>query len=296
MKTSLFYKGLFFLICAQALVGLNIVCSKYLVSDLSVIFLLTIRFLLAALILLPLHWLTAARRLPLSLHLKNMTRGDWFFFIAQGLSAGLIFNCFMLTGLHYTDANIAGIITSTLPAIIAMMSWAMLGIKINAKQALCILFAMLGLVIIALSKVGPKNTHSFVGDTLIFLSLIPEAAYYVFGKMYTVKLPVFLFSSLINWINVLILFPVWLILEKPQAITVEQFLLLLVLGLSTGLFYVLLYYGSKWVDNVLTSLTTAVMPIATVFFAWIFLGEQLHSTELAGMALVIFSILLYARR
>jgi drug/metabolite transporter (DMT)-like permease len=77
------------------------------------------------------------------------------------------------------------------------MSWIILGEKISGKKAVCVGFATLGLVVIALDKLaGVKVTHSFVGDALVFASLLPEATYYILSKIHVNKLPIFLILDL----------------------------------------------------------------------------------------------------
>ena len=73
-------------------------------------------------------------------------------------------------------------------------------------------------------------------------------------------------------------------------------MILFVIGLSSGLFYVFWFLGAQRVDGVMASLSTAIMPVATVIIAWGILGEQLTSLQLAGMSLVILSVFIYARR
>ena len=82
----------------------------------------------------------------------------------------------------------------------------------------------------------------------------------------------------------------------PSDISTASWLILFIIGLSSGLFYVFWFMGSQRVDGIMASLSTAIMPVATVILAWIILREQLTSLELVGMGLVILSIVLYARR
>ena len=160
MKKNYFIQGIVLLILAQTMVGINIVTSKLLLSSIPILFLLAIRFALATVILLPLHWLTPARKITVKKHFSSIQQKDWIFIFAQALSAGILFNCLMLLGLNYTDANVAGIITSALPAIIAIMSWLILGETISAKKSLCVGFATLGLIVIAYDKLrGIVATH-----------------------------------------------------------------------------------------------------------------------------------------
>lgn len=297
-KNNDYFQGLFYLVLAQTMVGLNIVSSKYLIASIPILFMLTLRFTLAAFILLPLHWLTPARRFTIKHHFSTLKKRDWLFILAQAFSAGVLFNCLMLLGLHYTDANMAGIITSALPATIALMSWLILGEKISAKTSLCILFATLGLVIIASNKFkGVGLNHSFFGDAIILLSLLPEATYYILCKLHSNRLPVFLISAFLNGLNALVLFPLFFFFPwNPAQLTSWDWFILLCLGLSSGLFYVFWSFGSQRVDGLLASLSTAVMPLATVILAWLLLGEQLTKMQCLGMSLVIFSIAIYARR
>ena len=54
--------------------------------------------------------------------------------------------------------------------------------------------------------------------------------------------------------------------------------------------------GAQRVDGVMASLSTAIMPVATVILAWAILHEQLTGLQLLGMLLVILSVFVYARK
>ena len=82
---------------------------------------------------------------------------------------------------------------------------------------------------------------------------------------------------------------------NPANISLVNWLILIISALSSGLFYAFFFIGSARVDSIMASITTAVMPIATVIFAWLILSEALTLIECAGMSLVIFSIIIYAK-
>lgn len=290
-------QGMCFLILAQTMVGINIVFSKYILASIPILFILGIRFSLATIILLLLHWISPAKERSIYSYFSELKRRDWFFIIAQGISAGVLFNFLMLWGLDYTSANVAGIITSALPAIIALMSWLILGEKISGKKMICVFFATMGLVVIACDKLGgAKVVHSFSGDAIVLLSLLPEATYYILCKMHVNSLPVFLISAFLNGINaVLLLFILMFGSWSNLNIQCSDWMILIILGFSSGLFYVFWYFGYKQVDGVMASLSTAIMPVATVMFAWALLGEQLTLLQFLGMGMVIFSIAIYAK-
>lgn len=298
MKSKQFVTGFIFLVLAQTMVALNIVISKQLLTQIPVMVVLEIRFLLATLVLMILHWLLTTKKKSIKTYFHSLSKRDWLFILGQSLSAGFLFNFLMLKGLDYTDANIAGIITSALPAIIAILSWLILSETISAQKALCVVFATIGLVIIGADKIhNVQEAHSFFGDMLVLLSLFPEASYYILCKLYTNRLPVFFTSALLNGINSVVLLPIFLSTSwDVSSISIVNWLILILAGLSSGLFYVFWFMGAKYVDGIMASLSTAVMPVATVILAWVILKEQLSITEMMGMGLVLLSIVLYAKR
>ena len=115
--------------------------------------------------------------------------------------------------------------------------------------------------------------------------------------MHSIKLPLFILSSVFNAINalVLIVFACIVHVNLPQNIGFNG-LLLILLGITSALFFVLFYLGSQRVDGLMASLSTAVMPVATVILAWLMLGEELTFLQALGMGMIICSIIIYAKR
>jgi drug/metabolite transporter (DMT)-like permease len=298
MEKRLPLQGIILLALAQTLVGFNIVVSKYLLAYIPPLVLLEIRFLLATLILLSLHWISPAGQKKMKVYFGELSPRDWLYLISQSLCAGILFNGLMLTGLHYTDANVGGIITSALPAITAFFSWLILNESISTQKVFCIIFATIGLLGIALEKIhGVASLHTFLGDGLILLAMVPEATYYIICKKYKNRLPLFLTSVVLNSINAVILFPTCFIFDwHPMRINPLLWLAAFLTGLSSGLFYVLWLRGTERVDGMMASLSTGWISISTTLLAWIILGERLSPIELTGMSMVMFSIFLYARR
>ena len=290
--------GIICLVLAQAMAGMNIVFAKVLITSVPLPLLLGARFILASIILLPLHWLTKSRKISLREHFSKLNTQDYVYLFLQAICAGSLFNFLMFFGLKFTDANLAGIITSALPAIIAIMAWIILGEKFSIKKLVCVAFATLGLAIIAEDKLQtPGMVHSFFGDFVVFVSLFPEALYYILCKLRPNKLPVFLIAFLMNAMNAFVfLFVLLLAPFHASGIPLESWLILALSALASGLFYLFWLYGSQHVDGMMASLSTAIMPVTTVLFAWIILKEDLSLIECSGMILVIGSIIAYAKR
>ncbi len=291
------FKPYALLASSQIMVGINIVGSKYLLSTLPVLFILTGRFLLATVFFGFFYVLKQNKSSDLQTDWKKLNQRDWLLILGQAICAGVLFNFLMVLGLNYTNAQSAGIITSTLPALIAIIYWLILKERFTLKKIICVSFATFGLIAISMTKV--KTGHvasSFLGNLLVFISLLPEATYYVLAKLPQNHLPIFLMATIINAINTAILLPIalWQIHWHVISFSGMTLLILIIISLASGLFYVCWFLGANKVDSTVAALATAIMPLSTVLIAWLALGEIITRYDLLGMGLVIMSIIAYA--
>ncbi len=289
-----YYLSLFI---AQVMVGINIVGAKFLVAQFSIIFIITVRFVIAIIFLLIMHFFSSLNQSNQKMQrLRDLTKRDWLFITAQGLCAGVFFNLLLLFGLHYTNANAAGIISSVLPAIIVILSILFLREHLTLFSSLCVGFAIAGLLVINATNFRQTNSHDLFGDFIVLLSLLPEAAYYVMAKIHVNKLPIFLMSALMHAVNLPILLLIGLGTAHffPAQLPLKSISVLIAIGTASALFYVFWCTGCKRVSGATAALFTAGMPIATLIIAWLFLHEAISALQFFGMLLVIASIVFNA--
>ena len=104
--------------------------------------------------------------------------------VAQALCAGTFFNFLMVLGLRYTDAQTAGIITSTLPALIAVASWLVLKEQFTFKKSICVACATLGLIVISAHQLGSERSQtSFFGQCAGFFSPVAGSHLLYFSEI-----------------------------------------------------------------------------------------------------------------
>lgn len=283
------------LIMAQLMVGLSIVVSKQLILSIPVAIILALRFTAATVLLF------VTQGVKVALVGRNQARDSFAsitwrqkaIIAAQGLCAGGLFNLFLLLGLNYTTASIAGIITSVLPAIIVILSVLFLRERLSFLTILCVIFSVCGLLIINLQNFHGGSNSTLLGELLVFIALLPEATYYVLTKRYPSNLPIFFLSALMNLVNLPFMWAV-LLYQYPRFfpyLTMHDLALIVLLGLTTALFYVFWYIGSKRVSGTSAGLFTAIMPIGTLLIAWAFLGETLTLIQGLGMILIVTAII-----
>lgn len=286
-----------FILCSQVAVATNIVCAKYSLGHLTEGFILFNRFSIAAILLSIFHLLSLPsykRRKTPPRTLKDLSAREWKQLVLQGLCAGAFFNLLVLAGLNYTQANVAGIIISMLPAAIAVGSVWIMKEKLTPKTVLCVAFAVLGLMVININQIHRLSAGSLLGDLFILLALVPEAAYCVLSKANPVDLPPYLMAAVMNGFSVPVVgaFFLWTghLQDNVQSLHASNVLVLLLMGISSGMFYGFWQAGIKHIHASTAGLFTAFSPLATMLIAWLALNERMTELQVVGMGLVLISI------
>lgn len=123
---------------AQASIAVNVVIGKYLIDEGMPTFLfLGTRFLISSVFLSFLMMFNS--KVLTGYHPTGKLQSiDWWFLLAQAFTGGFLFNYFFYWGVEYTTATSAGIISSSLPAILAIFAYYFLGEKLSYRKILAI--------------------------------------------------------------------------------------------------------------------------------------------------------------
>ncbi|WP_119344541.1 DMT family transporter [Facilibium subflavum] len=290
--------SIFFLIMAQAVTGINITGSKYLVAHLPIIVLLEIRFVIGSIVLL--SCIPFFGNKNKNDRISKLNKKDWGILIAQALCAGMAFNLLMLSGIQFTSASMAGLITSTLPAIIILLSFVFFKQRITRFKLLCIIFATIGLVAINGPNLRGTNASliSLLGDAIILLAMIPEASYYVISKFKSTHLSPVKSAFLMNIINAIAMVPILFFANWHKLFTLSTtgYGVLLLVSLASALFYLFWFLGCNNVSTSTAGLLTAFMPISTLLLSFLFLNEAITLLQGIGTLLILSSIVFGSRK
>src|SRR5690348_12076825 len=122
---------------AQTVIGVNAVIGKYLADEVPLFIFIFSRFFICSAILLIAFKLSKESVLtPAYAHGPDnkLTTKEWMWLTAQALTGGLLFNLLFFGGLSFTTASSAGIISSALPAMIAICAWIFLRESLSSRK------------------------------------------------------------------------------------------------------------------------------------------------------------------
>ncbi|MCS5712546.1 EamA family transporter [Candidatus Berkiella aquae] len=289
--------GYFALTFAQVGISLNVVTSKFLLSSMPMFMLLASRFGLSTLVLWLVLRLTGTSIMDPRHPQGKLTTNDWTLAILLGVFAAFLFNIFFVWGLQHTTATAAGIIGSTLPALIALFSVWLLKERLNSAKIIALALAMLGILVINVDHFEATSVnHTYFGDFLIFIAMFPEAWYSIISRKLANRVTPLGGAFIANVVGFVTLLPCALMAGAMDFSIYSsfEFALIGVAAMSSLIFFWAWAWGLSFIPASTAAIFGGVMPVATTLFAILFLGENLHWYDSVGMLLVLASIIVGA--
>jgi drug/metabolite transporter (DMT)-like permease len=223
------------LLAGMLLVGIYVGLSKPLTVAIPVFVLATMRFALGAVMMWP--WTFPWLQLP---------RSVWSTLFVQSLFGNFLFSICMLYGVAFSSAVAAGVIMSTLPAMVALLSRVVLKEQLSRQTMLAIVVSILGILNlqwashqpVLLQSVIPTNlamesnsipfgiyssmltgwTSALWGNFLLVCAVVCEAIFVVTSKRLSSSIGPKCNSALVNLVGLALMLPfgIWQLLSTPS--------------------------------------------------------------------------------
>jgi len=179
-------------------------------------------------------------------------------------------------------ANVA-IIYATAPFIAALFAWVLIHEKIRPITLTAALASLIG---IAVTVYGGLALGNSLGNLLALIMTISMALYMVLIRIFT-HTPVVLAAAASS----LQLLLIGLLLDKPFAVSIQDFYLLLLFGITFSIAAILLTEGTRKIPAAEAGLIGAAeTPLATIF-AWLILQELPPIASFIGGAIVLIVVI-----
>ena len=284
----------------MALVGSYVALSKPLVLVFPVFLLAWLRFGIGGLAMW--RWLKQpADEAPLSGHTRRLL-------FLESFLGNFLFSIFMLFGVSMTTAVSAGVVMSSIPAVVALLSWFFLRERIGWRSLGGIACAAIGITLFSLQKVdsatalvgdttGPLGmSRAMLGNLLVFAAVVCEASYVVIGKRLTDGLGPKRISAIINLWGFALVTPMglWVAWRFDfSAVAAPTWGLLVFYALAASMWTVWLWMtGLKRVPASQAGVFTVMLPISAAAIGVIFMGERLSGLQMLAFAIALFGLVL----
>lgn len=272
--------------------GLNVVMVKYL-TTFPPLYVAAIRMTIAGVILLPIVYRYRS-------HLR-LGKVNWFLLAGVGASSIALHQMTLATGVQYTTAGNASLILGLNPLATALLAMLLLGEGMSWRKAAGIAIGFAGVLIVVISQHGGIHMNGW-GDAIMFFSMLM----YVTGGLLIRKLalrgvPVLLITVLSQMFGVMFLWIAALAAQPASYyinLEVSPFQWLVILAsavLSTALGSVGWNYGIRQLGASRTAMFLNGMPLASLLFAALFLGERLQLVHVLALLMIVCGVTLGSR-
>ena len=293
MKQKLYNPHLF-LTLASLFWGFNAIASRLAIDEISPMSLVSGRWLGVMIIL------SIICRHQLSLGFQ-VFKSNYKWMIVMGLCGFTTFNSLYYISAHHTVAINLGIVQSTTPAFIMIISMFWLKTRINLKQVTGLLITFIGVSIV----ISNGNLASLLrlklnnGDLLLIVACIFYAIYAV-GLRKRPEINDVLLMTFFSYVAFIGSLP-GLIIEITQYSfffpTFKGLMILSVIIIFPSLLAQILFMkGVKIVGPALSGLYTNLVPIFTSVLAIIVLNEVFHIYHLISLIIIFLGIYIFDRK
>ena len=278
----------FFLVGAVALWGGNWVAVRYAVQEVTPLIVVSVRSVLAAVILISVLIIMKGKRPP---------KKDLWKFALLGLFGLFSFNIFQYTGLKFTTAINGSLINAATPILIILYSRLIFHEKLNSVQlfGVFISFVGVGWVITNGSWEVIRSLSFNVGDLLLFIASICWAGYTIYSRKPTLEYSALTVTAYASLFAAIYFAPFGIV----------QYNLTPVHSVSWGLVLSIIYAVAvavlglvAWIKGVSmigpskASIFMNLMPLFTLAFAFVLLGETITIHQIIGGIFVIGGVYL----
>ena len=284
----------------MSLVGSYVALSKPLVAALPVFLLAWLRFGIGGAAML--HWLKKpVGELPMTRQTKRLL-------FLESFLGNFLFSICMLFGVSMTSAVAAGVVMATIPAAVAVMSWAFLGERISLRTWAAVVCAVLGVTLVSLSKqelLAPVSKaleadfyqeNALVGTFLLLAAVLCEAAYAVIGKKLVGTLSPKRITALINLWGLALVTPLglWAAWRFDfSSVQTSSWLLLVFYSLAASVWTVWLWMtGLKTIPAGQAGVFTVFLPVSAAAVGVVFLGESLSGMQAVAFGVALLGVVL----
>lgn len=267
--------------------GLNVVMVKYL-AFFPPVLIAAIRMSVAALALLPIvFWKTEK---------PVLNRKDWLYISAVGITSITLHQILLAWGIQQTTAGTASLILGLNPLATAVVAIPLLGEKLTRRKSLGIALGFGG-VLLVVSSNSQGISFTGWGDLIVFISMLMYVAGGILIRRATGRgIPVLAvtayshaIASVILWITALIVYPT----EVFTQIDTRPFTWGVIATsaiFSSAIGTLGWNYGIRQLGAGRTAIFLNGMPLASLLFAAVLLGEQLHLYHLLALMMIISGV------
>lgn len=218
------------------------------------------------------------------------------FFLLSLFGVTLLYGL-QISGQARTSTVNTGLLANTVPIFTALLAMIFLHQRLRPVGWAGIVLAMIGAWVVSTGGLRlDVNPATALGDGLVLLSSLAAALYFVYGAQLLQRYPALLVTAAAATLGALTLLPVALLAGRGSVWTWQAVAAVIALGVGPGLLANLWWWETvEWLDASRAAIYIYLIPLLTMLFAVLLLGETVGPAQLGGAALLLGGVWLAER-
>lgn len=278
-----------------------IVASRFVVAEVPPLTLALLRYTIGLACLLPFllkHFRAQALVSRALTAMKTVAPQDWLAMAALGTGQFAVLIVLLNYGLQHIGAAQAALIFSLFPLLTLLLSGALGREHISAALLAGVMLSIAGVALSLWPKLQAPHPGHWWGEAAVLASACVGALCSVLYRPYLRRYPTLAVSTFAMLVSVLFLGLLALQENWPvrvMALSLQAWAVVGLIGVSSGIGYFWWLYALKHESPTRVTVFLALNPATAALLGWALLGEVLHPTALAALALIAAGLWLATR-
>ncbi|MGY1488872.1 DMT family transporter [Methylobacillus pratensis] len=229
----------------------------------------------------------------------EMQRRDWLAVLVLGFVGYYLASFLDFLGLQYISAGLERLILFLYPTMVVLISALVFRERIGRTVMVALLLSYAGIVLVFVHDFSMNGDGLFLGGALVFASAFAYAVYLVGAGHTIARIGAMRFTSYAMTVACLACIAQFLLTHPLDALRQSGRVYVLTANMalfSTVLPAFALAAAMKRIGSMRTSMIGALGPVATIYLAYVFLGEQLSLIQFLGSVLVLVGVMMISLR
>jgi drug/metabolite transporter (DMT)-like permease len=228
--------------------------------------------------------------------LQKLKREDYKLFLLSALFNPFLYFLGENYGLKYSSPTVTAVIIATIPVFTPVVAYFVLKERLTKLNIFGLIISFFGVLFMLVNR-DYSFSASPRGVAWLSLAVFTAVYYSVLLKKLAVKYDAFFIIAMQNLIGAIYFLPLFFIFDFDKFLQVipntELITALLLLAVfASSLAFVFFAISAREIGISRTNLFTNLIPVFTALFSYFILKEYFELRKIAGMAIVIFGVLL----
>lgn len=274
------------LVGAMFIWGTSFIAFKYALSAYSPLTVIAGRMIIASFIFL---------LLAKFLRGQSYRAGDWKYLLIMSFCEPCLYFILEAWALMNASASEAGVVTATLPLLVAILAAFVLKEAITRNQKVCIGITLVGVVWLTLaSETSEASPNPMLGIFLEFLAMIAAAGYTITIKYISERYSALFLTAIQSFVGLIFFVPLAFIFESiPTEIDTVGISAIIYLGCIVTVFaYGFYNFSIRYLPAIRAVMFTNLIPVFTLVLAYFILTERIQTQQWLAAGLIIAGVVI----